>query len=220
VAHRYFVTPTDAARFFVSQVGGVCSFLEDASATLNYSALSALTKSSQRLGLAATRLAFLSQRYSSRARSTLEVKASALLTKGLTLMATHDRRLLKVLSAFTHQATTFIRAQHSTLDQAFLGLKLNSSTLLKHLGRELQRGHALMLKEISHGLAETLKTLESYEKGLHLLEPRVTLQRGYSITLDKTGRTLRDSNDVARDDRITTMLTKGTIHCVVYDKEP
>ena len=220
VAHRYFVTPTDAARFFVSQVEGVCSFLEEASAALNYSALSAFNKSSGRLGLAATRLAFLSQRYSSRARSTLEAKASALLTKGLTLMATHDRRLLKVLSAFTHQATTFIHAQYSTLDQAFLGLKLNSSTLLKHLGHELQRGHSLMLKEISDGLAENLKTLDSYEKELHLLEPRVTLQRGYSITLDKTGRTLRDSNDVARDDRITTMLTKGTIHSVVYDKEP
>ena len=77
-----------------------------------------------------------------------------------------------------------------------------------------------MLKEISDGLAENLKTLDSYEKELHLMEPSVTLQRGYSITLDKTGRSLRESNDVAMDDHITTVLTKGTIHSVVYDKEP
>ena len=73
-----------------------------------------------------------------------------------------------------------------------------------------------MLKEISDGLAENLKTLTGYEKELHLLEPGVTLQRGYSITLDKTGRALCDSSDVARDDRITTLLAKGTIHSVVY----
>jgi len=220
VAHSYFVTPTDAARFFVSQVEGVCSFLEDAAASLNYSALNALNKSSGRLGLAATRLAFLSQRYSSRARSALEAAASALLTNGLTMMATHDRRLLKVLSAFIHQATAAIHAQSSILDQAFFGLKLNSSAFLKHLGTELQRRHALMLKEISDGLAENLKTLTGYEKELHLLEPGVTLQRGYSITLDKTGRALCDSSDVARDDRITTLLAKGKIHSVVYTKEP
>ncbi len=220
VAHSYFVTPTEAALFFVTQMEGVCSFLEEASATLNYSALSALNKSSGRLGLAATRLAFLSQRYSSRARSDLEAAASALLTRGLNLMATHDRRLLKVLSVFTHQATTIIHAQYSTLDQASLGMKLNSSALLKHLGRELQRRHALMLKEISDGLAENLKTLTGYEKDLSLLEPSVTLQRGYSITLDKNNRTLRDSNDATRDDRITTVLAKGKIHSVVYDKEP
>jgi exodeoxyribonuclease VII large subunit len=220
VAHSYFVTPTDAARFFVSQVEGVCSFLEEASATLNYSVLSALNKSSQRLGLAANRLAFLSQRYSSRARSALEAAASALLTNGLTMMATHDRRLLKVLSAFIHQATTAIHGQSSILDQAFFGLKINSSALLKHLRSELQRRHALMLKEISGGLAENLKTLTSYEKELHLLEPGFTLQRGYSITQDKTGRALRDSSHVARDDRITTVLAKGKIHSVVHTKEP
>jgi exodeoxyribonuclease VII large subunit len=220
VAHSYFVTPTDAARFFVSQVEGVCSFLEEASANLNHSTQSALNKSSQHLGMAATRLAFLSQRYSSRARSTLETAASALLTKGLSLVATHDRRLLKVLSVFIHHATTITHTQYSILDQAFLGMKLNSSALLKHLGLDLQRRHAVMLKEISDGLAENLKTLLGYEKDLHLLEPSVTLQRGYSITLDKSGKTLRDSNDAARDDRITTVLAKGTIHSVVYDKEP
>jgi exonuclease VII large subunit len=135
-------------------------------------------------------------------------------------MATHDRRLLKALSLFTHQATTTIHTQHSILDQAFFGLKLNSSAFLKHLGTELQSRHALMLKEISGGLAENLKTLTSYEKELHLLDPGFTLQRGYSITLDKTGRALRDSNDVARDDRITTVLAKGKIHSVVHTKEP
>jgi exodeoxyribonuclease VII large subunit len=220
VAHSCFVTPTDAARFFVSQVGGVFSFLEEASGSLYHSALNSLNKSSRRLGMAASRLAFLSQRYSSSARSTLEAKASALLTKGLNLVTTHDRRLLKVLSAVTHQATTIIHAQGSILDQAFLGMKLNSSALLKHIGLDLERRHALMLKEISAGVAENLKTLMGYEKDLLLLEPSVTLQRGYSITLDKTGRTLRDSKDTARNDRITTVLAKGKIHSVVYDKEP
>ena len=33
-------------------------------------------------------------------------------------------------------------------------------------GRELQRHHALMLKEISQGIAESLKTLTGYEKDL------------------------------------------------------
>jgi len=52
------------------------------------------------------------------------------------------------------------------------------------------------------------------------MSPKTTLLRGYSITLGRDRKVLRDAHDAAQEDRITTILAQGTLHSVVYDKEP
>ena len=219
-AHRYFVTPTDTARFFVSLIDAIWDFLEDASAGAALAARKVLDTSSQGISMIAARVALVIQRFSSKARSSLEATASSLLRRGLNLIALHDRRLLKVLSAFTHRASSCIHDQASTLGHAIPIMKLNSTSLLKRMGYNLEHHHALMLKEISQGIAEGLKALDRYERDLAQMRPEVTLKRGYSITLGRDGKVLRDADDAAVNERIVSVLMKGKIHSVVYDKEP
>lgn len=219
VAHSSFVTPTDTARFLVSRVQDVWAFLEDAYTAYGSMAMRTMDMSSRELSLMANRLALFSQKYSSHARSALESVASAIFTRGLSLMAIHDRRLFRVASSINRLAVWLVNSQASTLDQTVLGLKLNSASLLKHLVQDLKSRQSFMLREISLGIAGSLKTLDHYEKALEVVHPRTTLQRGYSITLAGDGRVLRDAEDAPMEDRITTVLAKGKIHSVIYDKE-
>ncbi len=220
VAYGSFVTPTDTARFLVSRMEGVWSFLEDASGDLHQSARRALDASSRRLDLNCSRLALLSQRFTSRARSALKTVASAILAGGTTLTASHDRHLLKVISAITRQAATSIHAQAAIIDRSVLGLRLNSASLIRQVDHDLRHRHALMLRELALGIRGHLRVLDQYEKDLRTVDPQLTLLRGYSITFGKDGKALRSADDAARDDRITTMLARGRIHSVIYDKEP
>lgn len=220
VAHSSFVTPTDAARFLVSQVDGIWSFLEGASGHLHRSARSALDTSSRQLDLTSSRLALLSQKLAARARSTLEATATALLTRGFSLTNSQDRRLLKVCSAFSQQAASCLHTQASILEQDVLRLRLNASSLISHLRHALRHRLALMLQRLSSSISGSLKALDQNETGLKIMTPQLTLHRGYSITYGKDGRALRDANDAAMDDCIRTMLAQGTIHSVICDKEP
>jgi exonuclease VII large subunit len=155
-----------------------------------------------------------------RARSTLEAAATALLTRGFSLTNSQDRRLLKVSSAFSQQASSCLHTQASTLEQGVLRLRLNASSLISHLHHALRHRLALMLRGLSSSISGSLKALDQNETGLKIMTPQLTLRRGYSITFGKDGKALRDANDAAMDDRIRTMLAQGTIYSVICDKEP
>lgn len=220
VAQSSFVTPTDTARFLVSRVEGVWSFLEDAHSSLGGTATKALDMSSRQLEMLANRLALMSQKYTSSARSSLESVASALLTRGLSLVASHEKRLLMTVSSMAHRALSIIQDTSSALQRMALGMKLNSSSLLRETDHDLRSRSTFMLKEHLLRITGSLNTLDQYEKALGAAHPSTTLQRGYSITLDRNGRVLRSADDVSGEDRITTVLAQGKIHSVVYEKEP
>jgi exonuclease VII large subunit len=101
-----------------------------------------------------------------------------------------------------------------------MGLVLNSSSLLRHMNHELAHRQAIVLKELSGNVAAALEKLDRYEDALRTMSPKTTLLRGYSITLGRDRKVLRDAHDAAQEDRITTILAQGTLHSVVYDKEP
>ena len=50
---------------------------------------------------------------------------------------------------------------------------------------------------------------------LKLLDPNQPLQRGYSITMDSSGKVLRSADDVKCGDTVTTRLGKGELKSVV-----
>lgn len=220
VAHSSFVTPTDTARFLVSRLEGVWSFLEDARSSLGGTAAKSLDMSSRQLEMQANRLAFMSQKFTSTARSSLESVASALLNRGLSLVASHDKRLLIAVSSMARRAVSLIQDTSSALQRAALGMKLNSSSLLRQTDHDLTSRSTFMLKELLLRITGSLNTLDQYEKALAAAHPDTTLQRGYSITLDRDGHVLRSAEDASREDRITTILAQGKIHSVVYEKEP
>lgn len=219
VAHSSFVTPTDTARFLVSRVDEVWSRLDAARGYLERSARESLEGSSRALDLAAARLAIVSRAFTSRSRADLESIASAIAPRALGLTAAHHRRVLGAASAISRRAASLVHAHSSALDRALLGLRLHASSLLKHLDHDLVRNQVFMLKDISGGIARHLETLDHHERGLRLVDPRLTLRRGYSVTMDRHGKVVRDARGIALNDPLKTLLAHGTLHSVVYDKE-
>ena len=59
--------------------------------------------------------------------------------------------------------------------------------------------------------------LSAYEKQLSALNPKGVLSRGYSITLDASGKPIKDQKDVKKGDRLTTILEKGKVTSTVED---
>jgi exodeoxyribonuclease VII large subunit len=48
-----------------------------------------------------------------------------------------------------------------------------------------------------------------------LLDPASTLKRGFSLTVDGSGRVIRDAREVGEGDYIVTKLSKGTLGSIV-----
>lgn len=61
--------------------------------------------------------------------------------------------------------------------------------------------------------------LESLSRSLHATSPLHTLARGYSITLDESGRVIRGVDETGPGARITTRLADGSLHSTVTESE-
>jgi len=59
--------------------------------------------------------------------------------------------------------------------------------------------------------------LSAYQKQLLALNPKGVLSRGYSITLDASGKPITNSKQVSKGEKITTILEKGQIKSTVEE---
>mgnify|MGYP002784654829 CR=1 FL=1 len=82
------------------------------------------------------------------------------------------------------------------------------AALHTELGRRLQQS----MRQTFERREKQLKHLDAI---LRTLGPDSSLQRGYSITFDETGRILRRANDAQAGSKITTRLAQGSIESVV-----
>lgn len=70
---------------------------------------------------------------------------------------------------------------------------------------------------LKQSLASTIQRFEYLKGHLNLLDPRVILKRGYSITR-KNGKVIKKAQEAENDDMIITMLSEGTITSQVMGK--
>ena len=61
--------------------------------------------------------------------------------------------------------------------------------------------------------------LDSFDARLTVLDPQRLLQRGYSLTFTADGRLIKDADDIADNDIITTRLANGTVQSQVIWKK-
>ena len=59
--------------------------------------------------------------------------------------------------------------------------------------------------------------LSAYQKQLLALNPKGVLSRGYSITLDISGKPIKDAKQVKPGEEVTTLLENGTIKSIVEE---
>jgi exodeoxyribonuclease VII large subunit len=219
-AHTCFVTPTDAARFLVGEADAVWDFLEGAAEQVVNTSRNLLEKSSHQLGMLATKLAFLTQRQTIHAHSVLRNASSFLHRKCTGELVSREKQLMKVLSELAHRANAGIQAHESFLERTGLALRLNSLARIRDMRRDLETRHSLMLEGSASRISRDLTALERLDRELALLRPEETLRRGYSITLNGSGKALLDPVAVTTDERIVSILFKGKVFSIVYGKEP
>jgi exodeoxyribonuclease VII large subunit len=162
-----------------------------------------------------------------RLRDTLRSHAQHLdwLTARLVHPRTRLQHLEQRLQTLTHQLLLGQSRRLHVLRATVHGLATRVerlSPLARLHARQLDCGH--YTERLRHALNRALERrqqqLAHCGRALHALSPLATLERGYAIVRDGTGRILRDVSAVAVGDAIETRLARGTLLSVVKEREP
>jgi len=220
VAHRSFVTPTDAARFLVSRLEEAWSFLEEAASTLSRAFRRTIESASRSLEIVRTRLALVTRSCTSRPARAVESAASDFAARAYSLLSRRRAGLQALCTSLAHTTRSCIRGHEVRLDTSALSLRHHAESIVERAGREAAHTIDSSLRALSRGLHSHLGMLGLIERSLALMEPGRTLQRGFSITMGGDGRPCRDSRQVPQGGRIMTILARGRLHSTVFAREP
>lgn len=118
----------------------------------------------------------------------------------------------RLIRAWEHHAVrAHSRIEVASRSRALLdpatGIEVRLS-LLAQFAMRLGRGAARALEVVAARVTSVERTLEA-------IGPLAVLERGYSITLDRSGNTLRNAADATTGDRLRTILARGEIASVV-----
>ena len=93
--------------------------------------------------------------------------------------------------------------------------RVRPAVMLKQRREVLRQEQQRLREQTHHRLRSLSDRLESVQARLRLLGPEQVLARGYSITMDaKTGRVLRQAQEVKPGQRLKTRLKVGEIHSI------
>lgn len=177
----------------------------------------------QRVATADQRCADLSQRLVLQAERSLDVARTALdrarqsLRRAELPLQRESHRLNDLDQSLRREGLALLGRRREALDSARRSLAAPSQ-------RSLERA-AAVCDQIESGLGrEGLRRVElggerlrSFERLFAQLDPKRTLERGFSITRDAAGRAVRDSAQLQAGDRLTTEVAAGRIVSRVED---
>ena len=81
--------------------------------------------------------------------------------------------------------------------------------------RRLMRSDQRLVPLMRDAAAKAELRLSSVRAKLALLDPENPLKRGYSLTLDASGRIVRRAQDVHSGDELATRLGEGVVRSIV-----
>lgn len=194
VSHTAFKTPTKAAEFLIERVAVADQAVEDLRRRLLREALEPLRSGREALGRAERGVSLARMRLAA-AGDHIEEHARALARLGRSALRAAERRqdaLRGRLAEITPR-----RIEAAERERVRLGERIASS------GRGTVR--------------EAAATLQGIERLTLQLAPERTLERGFSLTRDASGRTLRNPGDVRPGDLITTRLAGGDLQSRVEE---
>jgi exodeoxyribonuclease VII large subunit len=220
VAHTYRVTPTDVARHYVGLADEVWAFLDEAGRDLKYRSGELLVRDAERLKMASAGLGHITRRWMAFSLSVLQGTAFRVHTTIAGALAKREQALGQSAVSLKSHAEAALRRQVMALAgmpprmARDLGLAIRSQAERVEGITQAMGGNAQAMLERQN---ERLGFLDAM---VGLLDPAETLKRGFSITIDSTGKVIRDANEVSEGDHIVTKLSKGKIGSIVRTKEP
>lgn len=219
VAFRYFVTPTDTARFLVACLDACWARIDEAERQCAATSRQLLDRARERLHLNASRLAFSAQRHAVQTMNRLRSISHACTTRLLQGLSQEERHLVRLRQGITSASAFTLRAQAVQVSSHSAALATGTTSTLKNAGEMILANRQGLAEAVACTLsraAEHLDTLHSY---CTLMDPGEILKRGFSITIGKQGRALLGVEDVEKGDRLTTILAQGRIVSQVEEKE-
>ena len=219
VAHTYCVTPTDVARFFISQAEDLWEYLNQARQVLSIASQQVRGAAYQRMESNAALLEHITRRWALSAYSRLKGLAYAIHTKVLQNLSARENQLNGITMNLKGHTGLFIEGERRITDLLEVRGKHITQTILDTGFRDIRSALSSLETASMQALSSNLHFLDQQEHVVRLMNPAETLKRGYSITLSSSGRRVTDPADVEEGERITTYVQKGTIMSTVYDKE-
>ena len=194
-AHTSFKTPTKVAEFLVECVGRCEQELIDVRRSLLREALEPLRAGREALGRAERGVSLARMRLAA-AGAKIEEHARALARLGKSGLRQAERRqdaLRERLAGLAPRQLAAARRERRRLGERVAGVA---------------RGH----------LREAQATFQGIERLCHQIAPERTLERGFSLTLDPTGKSVRHPDQVRSGDLITTRVAGGSFESRVETK--
>jgi len=130
-----------------------------------------------------------------------------------------QRNLLTQLQHRLHQSQQKqLKHQRHNLEQ--LAIRIRSQSPQQHLN--LHRQNVAGLKQrLNHHMQQTVDSkqqlIAALARELNAVSPLATLDRGYSITFNRNQQAIRQSDQVAKGDKLTTKLHDGELVSVVEE---
>jgi exodeoxyribonuclease VII large subunit len=187
VAHTSFKTPTKVAEFLVERSAQAEGRLADLRRRLLREALEPLRQAREDLGRAERGVSLARMRLTA-AGARIEEMARALSRLGRTGLRQAERRGDQLRARLADLAPR--RLARAERDRAGLGTRLAAA------GRAATR--------------EAQARLQGLDRLCQQLAPERTLERGFSITRDPSGRAVRTPDQIAAGDLLTTQVQGGT----------
>jgi exodeoxyribonuclease VII large subunit len=194
VCHTSFKTPTKVAEFLIERVAVADQAVEDLRRRILREALEPLRAGREALGRAERGVSLARMRLAA-AGDRIEEHARALARLGRSALREAERRQDSLRGRLVE--LTPRRLEAAERERVRLGERIAGS------GRGKVR--------------EAAATLQGIERLTLQLAPERTLERGFSLTRDASGRTLRNPGDVRPGDLITTRLAGGDLQSRVEE---
>jgi len=195
VAHTAFKTPTKVAEFLVERMARAEQMLEDLRRTLVREALEPLRAGREALGRAERGVSLARMRLAA-AGVHVEEHARALSRLGRSVLRDAERR------------QNGLRGRLADL----------APRLLAAAGRERVRRGERIAAAARGRVREVAATLNGMERLCQQLAPERTLERGFSLTRDASGRAIRHPDQVRPGDIIATRVAGGELKSRVEDR--
>ncbi|MBU2502539.1 exodeoxyribonuclease VII large subunit [bacterium] len=219
VAHHSCKTPTAAAEFLVDRIEEAADLVEEAAARLALRVASLLDQAAADLAVG-DRLARLAHRIQLDASLRRQELAARLQDRVAGRLAGAAAGLGRLEARLSGTASGRLAARRAELTTLVPRLARAGNRPLSGASQDLSR-LCVRLDRASEGvLGRRGKDLEHAAVKVRLMDPARLLARGYTLTLDREGRTLRSAGSLAPGRHILTRFPDGEVPSIVQAGDP
>lgn len=219
VAHHSCKTPTAAAEFLVDRIEAAADRVEGAVSRLALRVEALLEVAAADLAVG-DRLARLVHRIQLDASLRRQELAARLQNRVAGRLAGAAAELSRLETRLSGSASGKVAARRAELTALVPRLARAGNRPLSGAGQDLARLTGRILRESEHVLGRRGKDLEHAAEKVRLMDPVRLLGRGYTLTLDREGRTVRSAGSLAPGQRILTRFPDGEVPSIVQSGDP